>query len=237
MKLYDEAGNEIGIIYDAPKKLNIEIYTTKEKLQIIFNQASPQAINDFYEIFSENARYFSIMNRQHEDFFLTQIVAETGYDLVSKRENLNYTPSALRSTFSRYKRNPQWSERDGRTKEHSANQVNIANIAYANRIGNGDIASGDGYKFRGGGFFQLTGRANYERISTVIQQTLGDAIDADILSEKIETVRIGCLSAMAFWLDKKCYLCSSIDCVTRKINRYTDTYDKRREIYDWISKL
>ncbi len=213
------------------------IHTTKKKLKKIFTNATPEDIDAFYDVFNEYAERFMIDTEVRENFFLAQIVAETGYSLKSVRENLNYTPSALISTFSRYKKNPKWSERDGRTSDHKANQVNIGNIAYADRMGNGNIKSGDGYAFRGGGFFQLTGRSNYDRMGEVIQQTIGDAVDGRNVADEITTVTMGLLSAMAFWLDNKCYGCNDINCVTKKINRYTDSYGKRKSIYQQIAKF
>ena len=219
------------------KEQEMSIYTSKEKLKKIFYSAPEDKINEFYNVLNEYAKDFAITEEVQENFFLAQIVAETGNALDGKRENLNYTPSALRSTFSRYKNNPNWSERDGRTDDHKANQINIGNVAYADRLGNGDISSGDGYRFRGGGYFQLTGRINYDRMAEVIQQTIGDAIDAENVESEITTPTMGTLTAMAFWLDNGCYRCYDIDCVTAKINRYTDSYEKRRELYLWIASI
>lgn len=76
-------------------------------------------------------------------------------------ENLNYSPSGLLHTFgSRF--TPQERLQYGRREGQEANQRMIANIAYANRIGNRDRDSGDGWAYRGRGFIQLTGKANYE---------------------------------------------------------------------------
>ena len=213
------------------------ISTTREKLEEIFYEADQDTLDMFYEIFSENAEAFNISTEMHENMFLAQIVAETGYDLKPKRENLNYTVESLKKTFSRYRNNPKWAEIDGRTANRKANQVAIGNVAYADRLGNGDIESGDGYLYRGGGYFQLTGKSNYRRMAEVIQMTTGSPIGPDNLAMAIDDVLGALLSAMAFWLDNECYECEDIDCVTRKINRYTDSYDKRKKIYQWIASL
>ena len=213
------------------------MHTSRKKIAKIFPKASKERVKEFYETMNEFADQFAITTETQENFFLAQVLAETGKALSAKRENLNYTPKSLRATFKRYKNNPKWSERDGRTSAHRANQVNIGNVAYAGRIGNGNIASGDGYKFRGGGYFQLTGRANYARMAKVIQRTIGDAVGPENIVSGITEPTMGVLSAMAFWLDNKCYKCKNIDCITKKINRYTDTYQKRKALYKMIAKL
>lgn len=57
----------------------------------------------------------------------------------------------------------------------------IANVIYANRMGNGDTASGDGYRFRGRGWIQLTGKSNYERYSSLVGEKLTS--DPDLAAE------------------------------------------------------
>ncbi len=211
--------------------------TTKEKIGKIFYSAPKKRIDIFYETFKEFAEAFGITTEVHENFFFAQIVAETGYRLNGGRENLNYSCAGLRHSFSRYRRNPNWSRRDGRCNNHRANRVNIGNVAYANRIGNGDISSGDGYRFRGGGYFQLTGRANYRTMANVIQRTIGDPIGSEGLASEITTTRVGTISALAFWLENQCFECTHIDCVTKKINKYTDSYTKRKRLYQWIASI
>lgn len=84
---------------------------------------------------------------------------ETGHKMVPVVENMNYSASGLRKTFRRY------FETDAIAKQYERQPQRIANRAYANRNGNGNEASGDGWRFRGRGHVQLTGKANY-RISS-----------------------------------------------------------------------
>jgi putative chitinase len=247
MILYDINGNPIGEIYDdgilpisdpldLPDNQQL-IYTSKEKLADIFYEASEDQLYIFWELFNKYAKKFKIETEVHENFFLTQIVAETGYALKSVRENLNYSCDALKSTFSYYQENPNEALEDGRCNNHPANEINIGNKAYANRIGNGDIHTGDGYKFRGGGYFQFTGRGNYQALADSINNLLNKNITADKIADHIESTEIGLLTALAFWYGNNCFNCNHIDCVTEIINKYTDSYDKREEIYLWISEL
>lgn len=105
---------------------------------------------------------FAITTRLRSSHFLAQLAVESG-EFSRYRENLNYKPDAILRTFNTPKVQrftPAQAEQYGRTAAHPANQEMIANIAYANRMGNGDVASGDGWKNRGAGWLQLTGATN-----------------------------------------------------------------------------
>jgi len=69
----------------------------------------------------------------------------------------------------------------------------LANFVYANRLGNGDVASGDGWRYRGRGIFQLTGRGNYRRIGEALGLPLEDE------PERVEQPEIAALTAAQFW--------------------------------------
>jgi putative chitinase len=96
--------------------------------------------------------------------FLAQCGHESGgFKVVS--ENLNYSAAGLQSIFKKYF-TPE------SAKEYQRKPEKIANIVYANRMGNGPQASGEGYKFRGRGYIQLTGKDNY----TAFDKTVEDDI-------------------------------------------------------------
>lgn len=82
---------------------------------------------------------------------------ETGGKMAPVTENLLYSARGLQKTFGR--RFPPTV-----AKNYERQPEKIANRAYANRLGNGDEASGDGYRYRGRGYVQITGRENYERM-------------------------------------------------------------------------
>ena len=97
--------------------------------------------------------------------FLGQCSHESA-KFVCTRENLNYSIKGLLSVFHKY------FENEGIAKLYERNPQKIASRVYADRMGNGDEQSGDGYRFRGRGFIQLTGKDNYKKFGSFIQEDL-----------------------------------------------------------------
>lgn len=178
----------------------------------------------------------SLDSRERLIHFFAQMRMEAGRNARLK-ENLNYNPRGLRSTFSYFRDNPGDAERYGRTDEHPADHVSIANLAYANRNGNGDAESEDGWTFRGRGLFQLTGRANYRAFTAWHEEVFREGIDfeaePDWAADPVYAVR----SAVFFWLDHGLpsladggLTDAATDAITRRINLHTRTYEERRDI-------
>jgi putative chitinase len=88
--------------------------------------------------------------------FLSQCAHESGNFKVFT-ENLNYSAKGLRSIFGKYFKD------DASALAFERKPEKIANRVYSSRMGNGDEASGDGWKFRGRGYIQLTGKDNYSQ--------------------------------------------------------------------------
>ena len=99
--------------------------------------------------------------------FLAQCAHESGNFKLTV-ENLNYSAEGLLKVF------PKYFSKDTAAIAARKPEV-IANIVYSNRIGNGDRASGEGWKFRGRGYIQLTGKVNYK--------AFGDYIGVDLIKE------------------------------------------------------
>ena len=85
--------------------------------------------------------------------FISQIQHESA-NFTAGRENLNYGTKVLKEKFTKYFLNV-------RVEDYARKPEKIANRIYANRMGNGDEASGDGWLYRGGGGLQITGKNNY----------------------------------------------------------------------------
>ena len=120
---------------------------------------------------------------------------------------------------------PAEAEKYGRTDSHRADQKMIGNIIYANRNGNGDVKSGDGYKYRGRGLIQITGRGNY---SALVNQ-----LRVDIVSnpEKLTEPNLAAESAAAWWKNNglnEIADSDDVDRITRIINGGTNGMEDRK---------
>lgn len=105
-------------------------------------------------------------------------LAQTGHESLNYTvlsENLNYSMSGLRKIF------PKYFPTDALAKQYARQPERIANKVYANRLGNGDEKSGDGYLYRGRGLIQLTGKSNYQLFADSINAPL-DSIPAYLLT-------------------------------------------------------
>ena len=163
--------------------------------------------------------------------FLSQVREEVGSEFEVRRENLNYKSEALPKLFSAFRGN-ELANRYGRTSTQEADQEMIANIAYANKLGNGAIESGDGYKYRGAGCLQITGKANFEEVQKRCVKYAGKEMDPDTLEGFV-------VFGMAYWMRFDLYRIADggeygtvVDNITAKINRYTDSYENRRSHFN-----
>ena len=126
--------------------------------------------------------------------FIAQCSHESGGFAVLQ-ENLNYKPQALRRLFSKYFPDDAIA---GQYCAKPNKQEAIANRIYANRMGNGDESSGDGYRFRGRGLIQLTGRSNYQNFADSIEVD-GRPLKIDEVPAYLECFEGAGQSACWFW--------------------------------------
>jgi putative chitinase len=133
--------------------------------------------------------------------FFAQLHHESNLKPIS--ENLNYSAAGLLRIFPKYFNQIT-------AADYARQPQRIANRVYANRMGNGNEASGDGWLFRGRGFIQLTGRDNYLRFSK--DSRLPEIMTApDLLLNEVNAM----ISALWFWQ-------------TNRLNRFSDIDDVRK---------
>ena len=130
---------------------------------------------------------FSITSPLRLAHFLSQCAHESG-NFKAVIENLNYGAKGLRSIFGKYFKD------DVSAKAFERKPEKIANKVYASRMGNGDEASGDGWKFRGRGYIQLTGKDNYSQFDKVVDDDI--LANPDLIATKYP------LMSAAFFFEK-----------------------------------
>lgn len=111
-------------------------------------------IDQWYNTICKILPEYEINNKYRVAAFVAQCAHES-VNFTALRENLNYRAVSLRDTFGKYFTS------DEMAKKFANKPEKIANVVYANRMGNGDEASGDGFRYLGRGLIQLTGKNTY----------------------------------------------------------------------------
>ena len=173
---------------------------TKEQLKQLLPK-NPY-IDNWHHALSILLPDYEINTPQRMAAFIAQCSHESGGFMVLK-ENLNYKAASLRKLFGKYFPNDEIANQYA-SKPNK--QEAIANRIYASRMGNGDEASGDGYKFCGRGLIQLTGRDNYTFFAGSLDITVEEA------SAYPQTFEGAAQSACWFW-------------ETNKLNQWADKGD------------
>jgi putative chitinase len=158
-------------------------------------------------------------------------LAQTGHessDYTLLKENLNYSAERLVVVFKKYFPTIE------AARPYHRNPEKIANKVYGNRMGNGDESSGEGYKFRGRGAIQLTGKNNYSKFAQSIGKSLDDTV------AYCETLKGALESACWFWKTNNInHTCDNDDIVamTKAINGGTIGIDDRTQRYDSAKEI
>jgi putative chitinase len=160
---------------------------TKEQLRQLLPK-NPY-IDNWYGALSQLLPDYEINTPQRIAAFIAQCAHESG-EFTTLKENLNYRAPTLRKIF------PKYFPTDDIANHYASlpnKQEAIANKVYANRMGNGDEASGDGFRYCGRGLIQLTGKDNYTWFAASI------GITPDEASEYLQTFEGAAQSACWFW--------------------------------------
>lgn len=195
---------------------------------------SDEALDSYVAAFDMWAYHFGIDgNTRRVAMFLAQTIFESAY-LKSTEENLNYSADGLLKVFPKYFKSRTEAE------AYARNPQRIANRVYANRMGNGDESSGDGWKYRGRGYIMLTGKQNFKAFNEYNLCTVDVVADPDILAKVIPTGKkddrwyLGMVATMWFWEKKKINEPADIgnmEEVTKRINGGTNGLAQRKVIY------
>jgi putative chitinase len=163
--------------------------------------------------------------------FLAQCGHESG-NFKAVNENLNYGAKGLRGIF------PKYFPTDALAAEYERKPEKIANKIYGGRMGNGPEASGEGYKYRGRGYIQLTGKDNYSAFDKVVPENILETPD-------LVATKYPLLSAAWFWnsrglnaLSDKGATDADVTAITKKVNGGTiglaDRIKHFKEFYELV---
>jgi putative chitinase len=155
-------------------------------LAALYPQTPKELLQASVEPLNAAMKHFDITTLQRVSCFVAQVGHESG-GFRAIVENLNYSSDGLRKVFGKYFPTRDLANAYARKPERIANRV------YANRMGNGPENSGDGWKYRGRGMIQLTGRNNYELFAKAFKLSIPDAIGY------LETREGAAMSAAWFW--------------------------------------
>lgn len=190
----------------------------------VFNNTYPHARPQTYQALLDNLDKYGINTKQRVSAFISQCGHESGGFRFTE-ENLNYSASALDAVFAKYFKNAGVD-----SNLYARQPEKIANIVYANRMGNSDTASGDGWKYRGRGFIQLTGKHNYAEF----QKTLGvDLINNPELVH--EDINLCVISALWYWDSRNLNPLADVEDIlgiTKIINGGYNGLDDRKRQYE-----
>ena len=172
---------------------------------------------------------YGIGTPRRQAHFIAQVAHESN-GFKSLRENLNYSVEGLLKRFSRQRISEADAKKYGRTDSQPANQQMIANTIYGGEWGRenlGNIAEGDGWKYRGAGLIQLTGRANFTKANQALQFDLVNR------PERVaEDNLIAALAAGYFWESNGLNILADKDdvvAITKKINGGQNGLDDRKK--------
>jgi putative chitinase len=198
---------------------------TEAQLKRLFPNAKDATIKAFAAKAPALFKEFGLSEKRVRiEYFLAQIAHETG-GLTRSVENLAYTAKRIVEIW------PTRFATIASAEPYANNPEKLANKVYSNRMGNGTPESGDGYRYRGRGYIQITGKDNYRITGGVAGIDLVSQPERAILTS--DALRVAC----AYWKSKNLNpLCDErkFEEVTRRINGALIGLDDRKV---WLAKV
>lgn len=197
--------------------------------------------------------------------FLSQIGHESGFKIIE--ESLNYTASRMKLKFGCKKGETNYNSATDscdlgqlrpklwtNTSYYEKNPEHLGNYIYANRMGNGDESSCDGYRYRGRGMIQLTGKDAYNHFTNVHNKNNPDDVQDFVANPDllVSSEQYGIESAFVFWFTKtgkpnrnvKQFVklkdlakSGTVQEVTRLVNGGQNGYDDRKQRFNRLARL
>lgn len=194
---------------------------TLSLLQKLFPSTAKDKLTAYVDVLNDKLAAHQINTRKRLACFLAQVGHESA-GLSTRVENLNYSAAGLRATF------PKYFHTDALAASYARQPERIANRVYSNRMGNGSEASGDGWRYRGKGLMQVTGKANHEAFAKWVGMTLDDA------TTYLLTVEGAVVGSIWFWQAHDLNALADTDqitAMTKKINGGTNGLEDRKRLW------
>ena len=212
--------------------------TSKEALKSAFPAGNDASLNSLANLINEYGGKFGIDNENKLRHFLAQAATETGgFTSLQRSENLNYSSATrLANIYPKHfsfidplRKNPN---------NYLHNSEKLANLVYRNRYGNGSEASGDGFRYRGRGIFQLTFKDNYQNFQDYYNSNFSSNLD--LLNHPETLVSNDPISVIsALWYFKSRVLSeisinsnTLVEQVTRLVNGKLNGINERKSYYN-----
>ena len=211
--------------------------TSKEELLAIFPNASEDTRSKVADAINAHGKKFGIDTKEKVAHFLGQAGEESG-GLTDFTENLSYSATRLVEVWpSRFS---QTDTTKADPDDYANDSEKLANFVYANRNNNGDEDSGDGYKYRGRGIFQLTFKSNYQNFTNYYQDEFNSTNNFVTNPELVgSNVEIATISAMWFYQNKVQGEVDIFDesddsakAITKAVRGVETSWEDRQDVYD-----
>lgn len=196
--------------------------TSKDEVKAVFSNLSSSNAEKVAEAINQYGKQFGIDTEGKLAHFLAQAGKETA-GLTLLTELTSWSEAGLLSEFPN-----RFSRTDSTKKdpsEYARNGAKFANLVYAGRNGNGDIDSGDGYKYRGRGIIQITGKEKYQSFTNYYQtnfnSTSNFVTNPDLISNDI---KLATIVSMWFWQRD----------IAPNVSDYSSTDDAHKEITELV---
>ena len=212
----------------------------KEMVKILF--PATKNIDEVVGIIDKYRMKFGLNTDMRLAQFLAQVREEVGPEFKVIRESLNYKEEAVLKMWPN-RISVEQAEKYARDEDTpKANQEAIANLVYSRRLGNGAAdsdgdgdmdANDDGYKYRGAGCLQITGKGNFAEVQKRCVAKTGAEANPDTLEGFM-------LFGFSYWLWRDCYKAADTgdaNKVTAIVNKHTESYAKRKEYFNSIKHL
>lgn len=199
---------------------------TRQQLKTAVPTIKDVNLDKYWNFLEDSMWKYDISTPERQAAFLSQCLHESG-EFSTILENLNYSEMGLLNTFGKYF-NSLGTDRKKKAADYARQPEKIANWVYANRMGNGDESSGDGWKYRGRGLIQITGRDMYQQFTDASEE---DVVEApQMLLEPFYAADSACW----FWANVKKLNSladqnteAAFETITRRINGGTNGWDDR----------